>query len=546
MRSAWLLIAIMSLSLTAQGPIYSQRPRGEPQTGKAFIEGTVIDASTREPIKKASVMLMGSFGLNAVTDASGHFAFRQLPPGQYTIRAQSDKYPPATPGVDDGSLVPVPLAVDEQKLDVRLTLTPGASIRGRIVDDEGNPMPRCSVAAMQFRYTDAGRTLDNVGFAQSDDIGEYRMLRVRPGKYYIMARCFQTLQIPHPFIRRSATVDVPMLTYAPQFYPGVPDPAGATKVEAPASANIAGIDFRMSPATGVTVRGHAGPLPADRFLQIVLQPKDAVRRTWQSQNARINGSSGEFRFQNVTPGSYELIAMDSGDGHVYFARVPIEIGVTPLDPIEIALAPAPSISGTISIEGDGKVAMNNLQVRMEPVDYTQPATGDAPQAEVQNDGTFTIKSVVPGHWRLLVSGGTGYVKSVVRGDQDVGPEDIEIGPAAAGPLKILVSMKFGELSFPAQSSESGQYSAIVWRGHSYRDIRRIGPQGPTKVSLPPGKYHVCATGNGQALIPMNRALLEALESVCEGVEVSEGGSASVQMRVVTAQELKRMMEKLEE
>src|SRR5260221_10728948 len=193
-------------------------------------------------------------------------------------------------------------------------------------------------------------------------------------------------------------MDLPMLTYAPQFYPGVPDPAGATKVEAPASANIAGIDFRMPPATGVTVQGHVGPLPADRNLQIVLQPKDPVRRTWQSQNARINWSNGEFRFQNVTPGSYELTTMGSSDGHAYFARIPIEIGATPLDPVEVALAVAPSIGGTISIEGDGKVAMNNLRVSMEPVDRMQLFMGEPRQADVQIDGTVTFKSVVPSHW----------------------------------------------------------------------------------------------------------------------------------------------------
>jgi hypothetical protein len=34
------------------------------QTGKASVEGTVLDAVTREPVKKASVMLNGRVGLN--------------------------------------------------------------------------------------------------------------------------------------------------------------------------------------------------------------------------------------------------------------------------------------------------------------------------------------------------------------------------------------------------------------------------------------------------------------------------------------------------
>src|ERR1035438_10244483 len=71
------------------------------QTGKASVEGSVLDAVTREPVKKASVMLNGQVGLNAVTDSSGHFAFRQLPAGQYMIQAHSEKYPSVTAGMQN-------------------------------------------------------------------------------------------------------------------------------------------------------------------------------------------------------------------------------------------------------------------------------------------------------------------------------------------------------------------------------------------------------------------------------------------------------------
>lgn len=540
------LLIVMSVSLAAQGPPYSQRPR-EPQTGKASLEGTVIDASTREPVKKASVTLMGSTRLNAVTDASGHFAFRQLPAGQYSIQAQSEKYPFVPPGVGEGNFLSFSLAADEQKQDVGLTLTPGASIQGRVVDEDGSPMARCDVTAMQFRDTDAGRSLDGVGSAQSDDLGEYRISKLRSGKYYIMARCFRNIPLPHAFIRRSAAMDVPVLTYSPQFYPGVPDPAGATRVEARANASTSGIDFRMPPATGVTIRGHAGPLPADRNLEIALQPKNSVWRAWQLQNARVSDSTGEFRFPNVVPGSYELIAMGTGDGHSYFANVPIELGAMPLDPIEVALSAAPSISGTISIEGDGKRQINSLQVRMEPWDQMQRGMGDSPHAEVQSDGTFTLKSVAPGRWRLSVSGAPGYLKSMVRGDQEVTPEDFETG-AAAGVLKITIGTKFAELnvSLTAPPLESARYFAIIWGEHGYRNLQVIGP-GLTKLGMPPGKFHLCAVAGSQPFALLeNSTLRKALESVCEGVEVSEGGSASVRMHLVTAEDLKRMMEKLDE
>jgi hypothetical protein len=550
MKSALLLFA--TLSLTAQ--IRMQQMPPADQTGKGSIEGNVLDAATHEPIKKASVMLNGRTSLTAITDATGHFAFRALPPGRYMIQAHSEKYPAPEASVEVEPQSVIALAADEQRRDVSLTLIPGASVRGRIVDDEGNPMPRCTVTPMRFHDTDMGRTLDTFGSAQSDDRGEYRISNISRGKYYIMARCFQSVQLPHAFVRRGSTVDLPVLTYQPQFYPGAPDPTGASRVEASPNANIAGIDFHMSPSTGVTVRGHVGPATPDRPLQIALQPKDPIRRQWQGQGPRFNPSTGEFQIPNVVPGSYELIATGSGDSNTYFAKVPVEVGTAPLEPIEVALAPAPAISGTISIEGDVKVPMNNLRVMVQPLDR-RPLMRPPPQAEVQSDGTFTLNSVVPGHWRLVVNGapGPGYLKSVTRGDQEVSPIDLEIGPSAAGPLKIVVGTKFAQIDATISTPPSGveQLFAIFWPANgdpTFRQNLAVNPQGPTTLrNIPPGRYFGCAVAVSQPWALMqNRALLKALESTCEALDIVEGGRTSVQLRFISAQDLKRLVEKLEE
>jgi hypothetical protein len=101
-------------------------------------------------------------------------------------------------------------------------------------------MPHCSVTGARFHDMGTGRTLQQAGFAQTDDKGEYRISNLPRGKYYIQARCNQTLLLPHALIRRSSTMDAPALTYAPQFYAGAANPAGAAKVEALPGADISG------------------------------------------------------------------------------------------------------------------------------------------------------------------------------------------------------------------------------------------------------------------------------------------------------------------
>jgi hypothetical protein len=547
-----MFIPLVWISVTAQVQVFQgQRsvPPPQDQTGKASVEGSVLDAITREPVKKASVMLGGRVGLNAVTDASGHFAFRQLPAGQYNIQVRSERYPQVQGLLDAGQQLSVSLAADEQKQDIRLSLTPGASVRGRIVDEDGNPMPRCNVSAGQFRDTGMGRTLQQNAFSQGDDKGEYRISNLPRGKYYIQARCNQSVPLPHAFVRRTSTMDVPVLTYAPLYYPGAPDLTGAAKVEASPAADISGIDFRMAPARAFTVRGHVGP-PAEGNMQVTLEPKDPVRREWQSYRGPVNPSTGEFQIRNVLSGSYELIAIASAEGRSYFAKVSVEVGAAPPEPVDLTVAAAPSISGSISVEGDAKVPFNSMRVMMNPLDG-RPMMQQPPQAEVQSDGTFILNSVLPGRWRLNLNGVPGYVKSVRRGDQEVSPWDLDIGSSSVE-LKVVVGTKFAqvEAALAAAGGGGAQITGFLWPGSGDPNFSQnfpLNPQGPSGMSVPPGRYYACAFGAAQPwMLMQNPALRKALESRCEAVDAPEGGRVRVQVPVIPAADLKQLLEKIEE
>ena len=552
MKPAILFVPFLWISLIAQVQFYpAQRPSlpTPNQTGKASIEGSVMDAITHEPVKKATVMLNGQVGLSAVTDASGHFAFRQLPAGQYTIQANSEKYPFSQFSFEARQFLSISLAADEQKQDISVSLTPGASVRGRIVDDEGNPMSGCNVTAMQFRDRGMGRTLQQSGSSQIDEKGEYRISNLPSGKYYIQARCFKTIPLPHAFVRRASIMDVPRLTYAPLFYPGAADPVSAAKVQTSPGADISGIDFRMAPARGVTVRGHAGPA-ADRNIQLSLTPKDPTLREFRTQGARVNSSTGEFQIQNVLPGSYDLVATAAEEGHSYFAKVSVEVGDVPLDPIDLTLAVAPTVSGTISIDGDSKMPMNSMRVVMSPLEG-RSMMGPPPQAEVQSDGTFLVNSVMPGRWRLNVNGIPGYVKSVRQGDQEVSAWDLETG-SSSSQLKIVVGTKYAQveaaLAAPAAGGEPITGFLLPASGDpNFSQNFQVNPQGPSAMSVPPGRYYACAFQAVQpGMLMQNRALRKALESHCETVEAPEGGKTQVQVSVIPAADLQQMLEKIEE
>jgi hypothetical protein len=553
MKSTIILVPCLCVSLTAQvqhSPAQRFPLPPQDQTGKASIEGSVLDAITHEPVKKATVALNGPGGsLLAVTDASGHFAFRQLPAGQYHLFASSEKYPTVQGTIDPDRQLTISVTAEEQKQDVNFALIPGGSVRGRIVDEDGNPM-RCNAFALQFHDTGMGRTRRQSGSSQSDDKGEYRISNIPRGKYYVEARCGQTVPLPHAFVRRTSLADVPTLTYPSLFYPGAADVIGAAKVEVSPGTDVAGIDFRMAPARGITVRGHLGPT-GDRNIQVTLTREDSGGLDWQRRGAPVNPSTGEFQIRNVLPGSYELFAFSLVEGRSYFAKASVEVGAVPLDPIDLTLAAAPSISGSITIEGDTKMPMNNVHFSMNPLDNQSMMGAGGHQTEVQNDGTFIFNSVMPGRWRINMSVPGGYVKSVKQGDQDVAPWDIEIGSSPVQ-LKVVVGTKFAQIDAALAAGPAGTepVSAIIWSANGdpqYQQNMGLNQQGRSRISVPPGKYRACAFALLQTgALMQNRALRKAVESHCETLEASEEGVTQVQLPLIPVADLKQLLEKIEE
>jgi hypothetical protein len=390
------------------------------------------------------------------------------------------------------------------------------------------------------------------GGAQSDENGEYRIVNLPAGRYYVMANCPQGIPLPHAFIRRGSETDLPRLVYRNLFYPGTADPTGAARVEAQPGGIVAGIDFHMVAASGVTVRGRVQPLSPDRNLQVFLQPTDPLRRTFAQQGAFVNPSTGEFRIANVQPGSYELVAMTQGGANgnaSYFAKAPVEVGSSAPGPIELLLAPGAKISGTLVIEGDDKQVPHPNPIRVNLGPSGIPAMfGPPPQAEVKGDGTFVFESVMPGRWRVQANG-PGYVKSVALGDREVSGDEIEI-TAAAGPLKIVMGTKYVQVavSVSPPPASPGSLTAMAWTdASSIQQSFPFDPQGNANFSVPPGRYHVCGLASAQPwMVLQNRAFRKALESRCESVDIVEGGQPKVQISVISSEELKRVADGLDE
>ena len=86
--------------VTTGRPVSSPPPAEErhapPPPQDRYIEGTVTDAVSRQPIGRAAIDItspaLGDKEMTANTDASGHYRTQTLPPGAFSIRVRREGF----------------------------------------------------------------------------------------------------------------------------------------------------------------------------------------------------------------------------------------------------------------------------------------------------------------------------------------------------------------------------------------------------------------------------------------------------------------------
>jgi protocatechuate 3,4-dioxygenase beta subunit len=489
MKLAWLLL----FALAAAG----QTPSPD-QTGS--VTGVVTDAVTHVPVKKTAVTAYpnGNFnGRNAgpqatTTDAGGAFTIANMPAGKYRLMFQHQNYPQARFG---GVIKTVEIKAGESAGPVNAELTPGASVSGHVVDEDGDPIPNCSVQVHPPKNPDQGVPM--TGSSQSNVDGEYRAFGIAPGKYLLSAQCGQQVFQPHPF---SAAPDAPTSrAYATQYYPLTSEVKSAQMVELTPGNEKSGVDFQMSPAVVTQVHGIFAPGGADWHggqLNIQLTSLD---QRGVNLGAGPNMDKGTFEFRQVFPGSYMLAAYSQGPEESRIgAWQRVEVSDRPVE-LALELKHAIELSGKVEIESSGntvnKVTPAQIQVVLNPQNqFAMPSS----QAHVSDDGTFTMKNVLPAPWHLQVNAPFAFLKAAWLGSTDVTNAPLDLSAGAVGPLRIIVSTNTATIrgSAPAglmvmaqRVDEDSRFRGNMATGVDQNGQYNLG-------GLAPGKYRLMAAENG--------------------------------------------------
>jgi len=408
------------------------------------ISGTVVILGSAEPLRKARVRLQSTqdrdYTISTTTNADGHFGLKAVDPGRYRLTVTRVGYvtqvygqrKPDDPGAD------LTLRPGQEIKDMLFRMVRWGVIAGRILDEDGEPLPGMSVSAFREVYTKGKRQLQISARAQTDDLGGYRLFDLSPGRYLVSA--LNTRSDRQDSDGEASVNDGSAQGYARIYYPGTPEPSKATPLTLKGGEEIRAIEMLMRQVPVFHVRGRI-------YNQITHRPGAGVSVFLATRNSDTQGEFGEreadskpdgsFDISDVLPGSYVLATFWSYEGRVYNSRTPVEVGNADVDGLPLTITSGLQINGRLT--WDGKPGASELTMYITPTDIP---VGES-NARVAQDGTFALKNVGAGTYYATPKGQSKdcYVKDVRYAGSSALEEGFTVAPGSSASLEVTISSR---------------------------------------------------------------------------------------------------------
>jgi hypothetical protein len=544
------LIAFLAPSLRAQN---SATPK-EPGT----IAGIVIDALSQRPLKGADVRLRGlpsdsgtasgSQLSPASTDANGRFVFDSVASGRYVVMVSCDGY--VSNRGDSfrqrGELVS--LAPGQHLSDIVIRLSPDGTIAGHITNEAGKALRGVAVLAMKSSYPHGMRELHDVASSATNDAGEYRITTLAPGKYYIRAK-------PPASLKAKPGSDN---AYVPLYYPAANDQSHSVALVLRAGEELVGIDMTLAPVHTVHIRGtviNGRNLLPSQEAEVTLLSDQGETIFLPGRNFAVGGQAN-FDFPGVPPGSYVLVAQQSGsvrEPKTMWGRTSIEVKDSNLDHVEVMVGAGVDVTGRIRVESDSAedltkgIPYQGMQGILELQEPSSLAalTPDIDTTTVSADGTFIFREVPEGSYRIrFASIPDGYfLKSSAA---DVPETSIAVGRGHSPAfVELVLSPGAGQIDGTVMSDDQSFPGASVVlvpdgkdRGQPSAYQRAVTDQSGRFAmrNVVPGDYTIFSWEQIDRGAYFDPEFLARYEDRGKAVHVEEGGHLSVKLDLIPAAE----------
>ena len=568
------------------------------QASISSLEGIAIKWRTGEPVRNVSVEFRALTGEKlsipaALSSEDGRFVFPSVPPGKYRLVGMSPGYLKSEFGqlFYGGPTQEVTLSIGQQISGVRLVMTPGAVITGRITSG-GKPAAAADVYAVKASNIDGKLAASLVLSAKTNDLGDFSIFWLPPGSYYIAAVVSNrgtgarnilinvdgedrhSLHEQGGASRITASPPEPdsggAEAFVPMYFPNTPDILTARLVEVTPGTEIRNIDIDSRPLPAYHVRGRiAGGIPlgpAGQPTRVMVMLDNPLNVFFGEGGGDVLNSGGMrfavaepnglFDISRVSPGSYVLSLRDAMRGSMPLevrgevndlivfplqtvrpsARVVIE-GLASADTTSVAIRTFVTLMSKSSAAWDRYPELHRL---VGTADGSHRLQNGAPGIPVGDYRVFVEPILTPPTVNALAPASPTfqkmYVKSIRLGDVDVLREGLRLQSQPADPIQVVLGMNPGVLEGHVLNERS-ELVPRVWvallpdGGRRFRSAYEFTSSDATGLfqidNVPPGEYKLFAWEEAQRGEWEDPAFMQKYESLGTPIRIEEGRKSIV-------------------
>jgi protocatechuate 3,4-dioxygenase beta subunit len=401
---------------------------GTRSSGSASLEGSVMDSRTGEPVRKVIVELISEDSeevkvFTSTTSPEGRFSFDTLLPGRYRVFAERTGFIEVNQKGRETGQVAISLATGQQLKGLSLYMLPAAVVTGHVVDEDGDPLADAEVAVWHPVYSPLGVRWENSAVQRTNDLGQYRISGLPPGKYLFSAMPPTTILNFATELKDPGASPKVSSAYVTTYYPNVHEQSQATAIEVHAGDDLA-LDFSLTQVATAEISGTVANLALGAKALVNLHPQDYEGYLTQVEV----DPNGRFNIKKVPPGSYTLLATVTVGSSIQVARRGVEVSGSNISGIHLVPLPGTLVQGRIRFE-DGRAfdpAKLSLQLQSGDGDDELIALSRSlnDSGRVRADGSFAWRDVPAAIYYLQVQSSSAtdagwFVKSVSAGGQDL-------------------------------------------------------------------------------------------------------------------------------
>lgn len=424
---AFLILASSTQNEARQSPAEQFR-RGPLPPGTGSISGRVVDSQSGEPLANVAIMLAALRTFNGnrqtTTDATGFYQFTNLAEHDYHIVIQDPLYLGTCYGAPETAPFPcdtVTVLRDQSRTDLDFRLTPGAVLRGRVVDAEDRPVAGATITAAPG--PSVSPSIFRGSAAQTKADGTFELLRLPAGDTVLSLDMPVTADRPRPpavFYPGVTTIDAAetirvaggLVTSGITFsYPRIASRSLTARISAPASGatDVKAWLYRVEPRM---VRAFALDADGAGTIKGLLEGRYFVAVHAQSDREPLVA----FEEATLLDDTMELGLMLQAPGRIKGRIVPDKGGLPPLSGVRVA--------ATWIDDGEeiNPLAADDVEV--------------APDGVFRIDGLFGVRTIrvlgLPPEWQVL---------SIRQGRSEISPAGLAVPSGATLDLVITVGLR---------------------------------------------------------------------------------------------------------